>query len=80
MRYFLTQKSVKSMTIEVLPESQDFLKKIFLVVSILMIYLREVVSILILGVLVEVSLAVSFIVEVTMLPGVQIYEWRYMYH
>jgi hypothetical protein len=68
------------MTIEDLQVFQDFLKKIFLVVSILMIYLREVVSILILGVLVEVSLAVSFIVEVTMLPGVQIYEWRYMYH
>lgn len=48
------------MTIEVLPESPDFHKMTFSVVSILMIYLGVVALILTLEALVEVFLMVSF--------------------
>ena len=60
MLYFLIRKNVKYMTIEVLPESLDFHKMTFSVVSILMIYLGVVALILTLEALVEVFLMVSF--------------------
>lgn len=79
MLYFLIRKNVKYMTIEVLPESPDFHKMTFSVVSILMIYLGVVALILTLEALVEVFLMVSFREDIQMVIKEKIFGQRWLY-